>query len=71
MLALVMIFLLNSRFKNEQLNYWNTNRMKIKELYVAPRAEVYVVLAEQALTLSFNQTEQTENLAWDSDEEDL
>lgn len=45
--------------------------MKIKELYVAPRAEFYVVLAEQALTLSFNQTEQTENLAWDSDEEDL
>ncbi len=45
--------------------------MKVKKLYTPPCAGVYVVDAEQALALSFNQTEQTENLAWDSDEEDL
>jgi len=45
--------------------------MKVKKLYTPPCAGVYVVGAELALALSFNQTEQTENLAWDLDEEDL
>lgn len=54
-----------------QLSYWNTNPMKMKALYVPPFAGVYVVDVEQALAVSFNQTEQTENLAWDENEEDL
>lgn len=45
--------------------------MKIKELYMPPCADLYAFCADWALALSFNQNEQTENLGWDSDEENL
>ena len=45
--------------------------MKIKNLYTPPSVEVYAVFIQRPLALSYNDTEQTETLHWDLDEEDL
>ncbi|MBO4671032.1 MAG: hypothetical protein J5640_04225 [Bacteroidales bacterium] len=45
--------------------------MKAKELYVSPRVGIYADAVEQALALSYNQSERTETLYMISEEEDL
>ena len=44
--------------------------MKYKELYAAPLSELLVLHLERDITLSFHDTEQTEIIGWD-EEDDL
>lgn len=53
------------------LDKCNINDMKTKQLYISPYVQIFSVMSEKMFALSFDRTNQTETMSWDSEEEDL
>ena len=43
----------------------------MKKQYISPYVQIFSVRTERIFALSYDRTNQTENMKWDSEEEDL